>query len=170
MNFFWYIVSSFGDKLFFLEAPCMETILVDFYFASIHCLWIMNKNSVKKNAWNFQDEKFGTFSSEILLILLLISSQILLSKTWSELIISAERAIAFNETALRHLLPDCIAPRATRGCHTVEPFLMQHLKVWLWHLNFKLGRILKWREMVVTKDYRIIETKQNSTIAQLSGI
>ena len=114
---------------FFLEAPCMETILIDFYFASIHCLWIMNKNSVKKNAWNFQDEKFGTFSSEILLILLLISSQILLSKTWCELIIAAERAIAFNQTALRYLLPECIVPRATRGCHTVEPFLMQHLKV-----------------------------------------
>ena len=37
--------------------------------------------------------------------------------------------IAFNQTALRHLLPECIAPRTTRGCHTVEPFLMHHVKV-----------------------------------------
>ena len=84
------------------------------------------------------------------------------------------QCIAFNQTALRHLLPECIAPRTTRGCHTVEPFLMQHVKVCksgqLWHLNFKFGRILKWREMAVTKDYRIFEPKQNSTIAHITGI
>ena len=36
-------------------------------------------------------------------------------------------------------------------------------------INFKLGRILKWREMVVTKDYEIIKQKQNSTIEQLES-
>ena len=39
------------------------------------------------------------------------------------------QCIAFNQTALRHLLPECIVPRTTRGCHTVEPFLMQLVKV-----------------------------------------
>ena len=32
-------MSSFGDKLFFfLEASCMETILIDVYLAGVHCL------------------------------------------------------------------------------------------------------------------------------------
>ena len=31
----------------------------------------------------------------------------------------------------------------------------------LWHLNFKLGRILEWREIVITKAYRIVKTKEN---------
>ena len=61
---------------------------------------------------------------------------------------------AFNQTALRHILPECIAPRTTPGCHTVELFLMQHVFVnlddYLWQLNLKLCRILKWREMVVS--------------------
>ena len=32
------IVSSFGDNFFSLEAPCMETMLSDFYLAGVHCL------------------------------------------------------------------------------------------------------------------------------------
>ena len=43
--FFLTIVSSFGDNFFSLEAPCMETMLSDFYLAGVHCLGIMNKNS-----------------------------------------------------------------------------------------------------------------------------
>ena len=39
------------------------------------------------------------------------------------------KCIVFNQTALRHLLRECIAPRTARGCHTVKPFLMQHAKV-----------------------------------------
>ena len=39
------IVSSFGDNFFWLQAPCMEIMLSDFYLAGVHCLLIMNKNS-----------------------------------------------------------------------------------------------------------------------------
>ena len=39
------------------------------------------------------------------------------------------QCIAFDQTALRHLLPEFIARRTTRGCHTIEPFLMQRMKV-----------------------------------------
>ena len=42
---------------------------------------------------------------------------------------------AFSQSALRHFLPECIAPRTTRGCHTVEPFLMQQVQI------CKCGRI-----------------------------
>ena len=38
------------------------------------------------------------------------------------------QCIAFNQTALRHLLPECIAPLTTRGCVTPSS-RMQHVKV-----------------------------------------
>ena len=40
--------------------------------------------------------------------------------------------LAFNQSALRHFLPECIAPRTTRGCHTNRLF------AWIPVRNFAL--------------------------------
>ena len=55
------------------------------------------------------------------------------------------QCIAFNQTARRHLLPEFIARRTTRGCHTIEPYLMQRVKV------CKSGRL------IVTSNFKLVE-------------
>ena len=37
--------------------------------------------------------------------------------------------IIFSQSALGHFLPECFAPGTTHGCHTVELFSMQYVKV-----------------------------------------